>query len=228
MAKRADQRYASATEFRQALVAAAGHPGGTDHDATVIGAKIQPIRPIPLTTVAIRAGEGGPSSFVGATGTGRITNWDAPTLSRIERVLASYVGPMAKLLVRDAARQCPDLQSLAQSVAGHIGEDKMRIQFMQEATAGSQAVPRSTITSVPVSFPVSNVEARTDLPDEPVPDELKARALQVLTRHVGPIARLLVKRAADRAKSRAQFVQILLDETPDGDRERVRQEMQKG
>ena len=228
LAKRADQRYSSALEFRQALAAAAGHPSGIDQDATVIAAKIQQVRPHPLTAVAAHVGEGGPFTSGGASGAGPTTNWDAPTLSRIERVLASYVGPMAKLMVRDAARQCPDLQSLAKSVAEHIGEDRMRIKFIHEATAGSQALPVSAMTSVPVASPVSIAEIRTDLIEEYVPDELKSRALQVLTRHVGPIARLLVKRAAERAKSRTQFVQFLLDETPDGDRERVRQEMQKG
>ena len=59
-------------------------------------------------------------------------------------------------------------------------------------------------------------------------DDFKAHVLQVVTRKMGPIARVMVKRAADASGgSQARFVQSLLDALPEAERWVVQGEINK-
>jgi serine/threonine-protein kinase len=59
-------------------------------------------------------------------------------------------------------------------------------------------------------------------------EEFKAHVLQVVTRKMGPIARVMVKRAADAAGGqRERFVDALLQAIPEADRWTVQGEINK-
>lgn len=220
-AKRADDRYPSAQAFRQALQEAArASPVATaDGDATVI---------VPLAHWA-RAVEAAASLRSGAlpvsgTAAAPPTGWDLQTLSRIERSLASFVGPMARLLVRDAARRCSDVASLATAVSQHIEQDQQRQQFLSAATRnmpGATAIGTMPPTSAPLPAPAS---AATAL-DAPLSEAFKSQVTLILTRHLGPIARVVVKRAGERALDRTQFIQQVLDAASEGDRRQLETEL---
>jgi hypothetical protein len=51
-------------------------------------------------------------------------------LATAERALASYVGPLAKLLIRDAATQTSDLKELYRKLADHIDSEEERRDFL--------------------------------------------------------------------------------------------------
>ena len=56
-------------------------------------------------------------------------------------------------------------------------------------------------------------------PDDPLTEDFKARALQLVTRKMGPIARVIVKRAAEQSGGdRQRFVQAVLAQASDPDR----------
>ena len=227
-AKRPGERYASAQAFRQALQAAAraSQSAATDGDATVIVPPAHWARAVEAAAGAVpspRSGALSGSSAAAAPPTG----WDAQTLSRIERSLASFVGPMARLLVRDAARQCSDVASLASAVSQHIPQDKQRQQFLS-ATTGNTPLATGTGISTGIGTtppPTGPPTAATMLADAPLSDAFKAQAVQVLTRHLGPIAKIVVKRASERARDRAQFIQQVLDAASDVDRGLLEQEL---
>ncbi len=232
MAKHVHQRFASAAEFRQALATAARLSESSDSNATVVINKAQWLRTV---THAIQAhpapkSQSSRGSVAGQSSPAHPTNpsqWDAPTLNRIERSLASYVGPMAKFMVRDAARSCTDVHSLTSALALHIGEGQKRQKFMDEANSPSQAtpLPRTAVRSLtPAPVATSAASLR---PDAPLSDDIKAHAAQVLTRQLGPIAKILVKRAGDRAQSGTQFLELLLEACPENDREVLRAELER-
>ena len=62
----------------------------------------------------------------------------------------------------------------------------------------------------------------------PVGPEFVEQATRVLTTRIGPIAKILVKKASARATTREQFVQLLVEAT-DGniDRARLRAELER-
>ena len=135
---------------------------------------------------------------------------------------------MARVMVREAARSCSDAAGLAAAVSRHIPEDAKRQQFIDSARSGSR------VTSVPVpTHPQSTAIATTPLAQErasadPLTDALRAQVLQIVTRKMGPIARVMVKRAADAANgSQARFIQLLLEALPEADRWVVQGEVDK-
>jgi serine/threonine-protein kinase len=51
-------------------------------------------------------------------------------LATAEKRLASYVGPLAKLLIKDAATQTSDLKELYRALAAHIDSEEERRDFL--------------------------------------------------------------------------------------------------
>jgi serine/threonine-protein kinase len=227
MAKKPADRYPDAQAMRAALQA-------VSRGAVAAGAKATVILPLPHNA---QAAEPAPPSVVSASiaapGTASvnvqqaassssatafgIVSWDPAELSRIERALATHVGPMARVMVREAARTCSDATALASAVSRHIVEEGKRQQFIASTSGGSHVTPipspAASVTSA--ARPIAPEAA----PADPLTDEFKAQALQVLTRKMGPIARVMIKRAADPSGgSKARFLQLLLDAVPEADR----------
>lgn len=227
LAKRAEDRYPSAQAFRQALAAIAMGAGAASNEATVI---VQPGQWAHAVAAAPTHPAGAvPPSQRGSSATA-LAGWDPQTLSRVERALASHVGPMAKLMVREAARGCSDIASLATAVSQHIPEQAKRAQFISAATAGSQATLLASAAK-----PAPSQAGRTQFAGTaaapaaaaaPLNEDHKARALQVLTRQLGPIARVVVKRAADQCGGdRGRFLQLLLEAAPEADAGALQKEL---
>lgn len=221
LAKRPEDRYPSAQAFRQALAAIAMGAGAASSDATVIVPPAQWARTVEAAPGAGQAPQSGSAANRGTQGgtqgSGAVpTGWDAGTLSRIERALASHVGPMARLMVRNAARTCTDIGSLATAVSQHIPEAARRAQFMSTATGGSSAVAAAP-TPQPTASGYEPTQALHAPQGEPLTEDMRQRAVQLLTRQLGPIAKVVVKRAADRAQGKADFLQQLAQAAPDVD-----------
>lgn len=233
MAKQVDERFASAAAFREALAAAAKLSDSSDGNATFVVEKAQWLNTITRAKQSrpVPKSQGGQSSGADASNSrleDRPSQWDAPTLSRIERALASHVGPMAKFMVRDAARSCTDIQALTSALALHIGEGQKRQRFLVEANSPSQATtvaPTAVVSRTPLPVARSGAGLR---PDEPLSDDIKTHATQVLTRQLGPIAKVLVKRASERASGRAQFLDLLLQACPESDQAVLRAVLERG
>ena len=239
MAKNPADRYPDAQAMRAALQALSRTPAAQGAKATVIlplpqkqGAG-EPAAPPSVVSSSV-AGQAAPAANVAnatsssaATAIG-LAGWDPAELSRIERALATHVGPMARVMVREAARNCSDATSLASAVSRHIPEDAKRQQFIDSARGGSHIAPVA-----PTNAAQATASAATAIPQEiasadPLTDAFRAQALQVVTRKMGPIARVLVRRAADAAGgSQSRFVQLLLEALPEADRWVVQGEINK-
>jgi len=229
MAKSPADRYPDAPAMRAALQALSRAPASQSAKATVIlplparGAEaaapsaVSPSVASPRETPATRD-----TASSSSVGTG-IAAWDPAELSRIERALATHVGPMAKVMVREAARSCSDASSLASAVARHIPEDTKRQQFIEAARGGSQATPLPSPTaSGATPLPAASAAAVA------LTEDFRAQVLQIVTRKMGPIARVMVKRAADASDNdRPRFVHLLLEALPEADRWAVQGEINK-
>jgi serine/threonine protein kinase len=116
-------------------------------------------------------------------------SFDEATLSTIERKLAQHVGPIARHLVQSAARRAGSLDELCETLGQRIERPEQRTQFRNDILAsqvGASTVGRAVVGA----------------------EEMR-RAEQDLARHVGPIARILIKRASGTAASADEFWQLL-------------------
>jgi eukaryotic-like serine/threonine-protein kinase len=114
------------------------------------------------------------------------TLFTAEALNTVERKLAQHVGPIARHLVQTAARQAMSMEELHEIVARRIDHPELRTRFRNEVMR-SPAAPNATA----------------------IPPSLAQAGERELTTYVGPIARILVKRALQVAKSPGDFWQTL-------------------
>jgi len=113
---------------------------------------------------------------------------DSTTLGTIERQLAQHVGPIAGLLLKSAIRTSDSAETLCRTLADAIDSPAGRESFnlaMQVKLAGSL----TRAGRAGAAFPEADL----------------ARAQKELTRYVGPVARVLVKRAAPACADLAQL-----------------------
>ncbi|HET9018515.1 MAG TPA: serine/threonine-protein kinase, partial [Acetobacteraceae bacterium] len=73
-----------------------------------------------------------PADETRIAGTGQATGrWDPHMLARVERALAQYVGPMAKVMVTEAARQAADAETLYRALARSLRSGADRSGFLR-------------------------------------------------------------------------------------------------
>ncbi len=181
LAKHPAHRFGSAMEMRQALVAAIGGKGeaAAVQDGTVI-------LPSPVAT------KDTPSHF------------DPRLLTGLERALARHVGPIARHLVQNAAIKAASAEELGATLVSSISNSGERTQFLQAvralATTGSATGTRSgSHTADPRRRVLSPVEPS---PADVITAAEADRAARALAHHLGPIAKVLVRRAMTGARSR--------------------------
>jgi serine/threonine-protein kinase len=220
MAKQPQDRYATALDFGAAL-----RRRGSVEERAREAPPSTPVRAVAAPQGSAETEPSGPGSAGSAPG----SQWDPDTLALVERELAHAIGPMARVLVRRAAKSSVDVESLRQLLASQIERAEVREQFLRRTrprTAGVAGThPTGGSTSPPTPAPAPVPAPRHDT----LFGEQLAREAEIeLTRHVGPIARVLVARAAARARSRDEFLALLAEHVADeAGRERLRQALLK-
>jgi serine/threonine-protein kinase len=227
MAKQPEQRYQSAAAFRDAILSAHSQ---TSEQPMSGGAELA----APHGQARPGAGVSAPSALPSATGGSAPEGWDPQVLAPLQRQLALVVGPLAKVIVQRAARQCSDLNALVDALARELGSSEERQAFLAAVRAGATRNRGTTPVSQDLvhSRAGGPVTSRGGPPETPFvdskigaphlglgPQDIE-RAMQVLGAQIGPLARVIVKNAAGRARDLEQFYQLVADGVPnDEDRE---------
>ena len=189
--KSPDKRFQSAGAFRVALLAEYAHPvSNTVSEATIISNVVRPVGVDPGTPSAAKS-PSFPSSTMPPS------DWSTPVLSGIEVELARLIGPVAKVLVRRAARTYKDVDALVLGLLGSLDSEADREAFTRAVT-GRALVSSLEAASAPPAFKAST-------PGPSVTPEDVDRAMKLLTPYIGPIARVVAKRAATPGGSRQDF-----------------------
>jgi serine/threonine protein kinase len=211
MAKQAERRFPSAEAFRTAVIASANVPlSPTVSDETIIKLPMRPMSP---------GAAGAPSTA------GSVTHWDKSILAQAEHSLARHVGPLASVLVRRAARECHDLPSLYAKLAEQVTNPAARSAFISLAatrnvplTTGGGGGTRSTGGgSFGGTFGTAVAGAAPTVAADAVrlSDAAVEQAQKILAAHLGPIAKVVVRKAADRSRYREPFIAMLADAVSD-------------
>ena len=200
LARRPEDRFTSASEFLAALLEAQTHAGGPgSSDETII----QPRLAVPATGRDPTSQPPSTNTLVGG-------GWNMEVLAEVEKRLARFVGPIARVMVRRAAKETTDVVALTQVVAGRIIGAAEREEFLKGAGIATAAAttPRPKSSQEGTSGGRSSIGASPGSQRPLTPEDI-ARASQLLVAHVGPIAPVLAKRAAKPGCSREQFVAAL-------------------
>jgi serine/threonine protein kinase len=134
---------------------------------------------------------------------------DPNTLKRIETELAKYIGPIAAVVIRSAAKKAYSVANLAEIVSVDIAEAKDRTAFIRKFS-GDRSTPtgdpaRTTATRQQSSTQsISNIDSRT-----------LTKAEAALAKYIGAVAKVVVKRAAAKARDPGELYLLIADEIED-------------
>jgi len=190
------------------------------------------------------------------------TVFDRALLDAMETELAAHIGPIARTVVRSAAKKAMTVAHLIEQAGNEIDDDAGRAAFVKKMAATDRTIvaesrsqqpsqtpsrlasshPPSHAPSHPPSQPVSR--GYSQAPSQPAsypasqsvshpasqpvsqsntsltglsrfPPEVTARIEAELSKHIGAVARIVVKRAAARARDETELFLIASDEIED-------------
>ncbi len=225
MAKRIEDRYPNAQAFLDALNAAyMQQTGGVpltdeDNERTVLAFQ-RPVVPEP----ARPAHPTGASQSMPATGSAAsltsAPEWLHSLAPDLQTALSTQIGPVAKLVLKNAARDAVDLDDLCNRLLPHIGSDAGRTQFQDSVREIKKKHGLSTLATMSgrsqASAPRTQLTQMTGMPTLlQLSPELMEAAQMKLAVYVGPIAKVLAKRASKMTGNADEFYRLLAENLPD-------------
>jgi hypothetical protein len=135
--------------------------------------------------------------------------FDPTLLKKLETALAQHLGPIAPVVVRNAAKKAATQADLVQLVAQEISDAPAKAVFEKKFSDISRT------DSQPASHTRSNPP--TALAASRFPLEVLGRAEKRLAEYIGAVARIVVKRAAMKARDEAELYLLLADEIENKD-----------
>jgi eukaryotic-like serine/threonine-protein kinase len=219
--KVAANRYSTAGEFQEALRASwdtmsPKPPSPTMSDrARMVATAIsrQPVAPkvtpASVSPPAVKAAaSSGSRRGRNVADSGSLAAWSRDQLAEIERQLMAILGPVARVLVQDAAATTASRQELYRLLASYLKTPEERRQFLK---GGGQA------STDPGEPPLSTTNAIifANIVGRPLTPEATQRATLLLARYLGPIACLLTRKAAQTAIDEAQLYAMLAEKVAD-------------
>lgn len=223
IAKSPADRYASAGEFRAAILEAYAQPvANTISESTIVSHRTRRVAPEgAMNSVPPSAPKSTSSPSPSAPPP---TGWSTVVLAGVELEIARFVGPVAKVLVRRAAKEHKDLDSLVQALLPAIDAAGDRETFSRAVLGRSSTGPQSSSFGssqfVASRFGAASTSApHTDSPAL-TPQDLE-RATKLLIHYIGPIGKVVARRAAVDGVTRRDFFATVLNSI-DGDDVRER------
>jgi serine/threonine-protein kinase len=194
LAKHPEARYPDAKAFRDAL-----------HDVAKLGVEID---------------DGGGTTVVNI-GTVMLKRpsptWDEATLDSAEQELARVLGPMAKFIVHKAAALARDRAELGSMLCENIDDPDTRRKFIDAFNRSASGVRSSasgshashSVTRLTRSTPPAAADGhpKTGVAN-PIDEAFVNQVVATLALRIGPIARIVVRKAAQQARTRADLIRL--------------------
>ena len=140
---------------------------------------------------------------------GNIAGWQEETLRTVEKQLAAFIGPLARIVIKKAAAKTTDLKELYDLLAASLERAADREAFLagkvQSTKPGQPPSDPKPLRSPSMTAPASP-GGQSELTSAVI--DLAARRL---ARHVGPISTVLAKRAAQQTGSLHAFYLLLAE-----------------
>ncbi|MGC2194506.1 MAG: protein kinase [Terriglobales bacterium] len=149
LAKTAHERYPSARLFSEGVRDAfensfASPPGRTISHETVLTATLprNQVEPAPAAAPPRRDG-------LKVSSPAPASRWDEATLRTVEKQLAEFLGPLARIVVKEAASKAADLERLYALAAESLKKGDERRAFLEQRTGTTQSTAQSAASKTP-------------------------------------------------------------------------------
>jgi serine/threonine-protein kinase len=186
LAKKPEGRFATARAFSAALNAVIEQHERISAEPTVIATRTTPVGTAPSPPSVTHPAE--PSSHSTA-----LIGWDPSTLALLETLMAPFVGPLARTMVKRYAAKSFTLSDLQEKLTQSIDDPNERTEFSK------QAMPVFNQLALQKAGPGTRSSSMTMTHRAITQPELD-RAVADLTPFMGPISKVLVKKDATAAR----------------------------
>ncbi len=135
-------------------------------------------------------------------------SWEPEVLKTVEVNLAQHIGPLSRVLVKKAARKSANIEELTELLARFIPEERERTVFL----AHTQRLHPTDVPSPAAAAvsPPAPADVKTSFDADTLRSVERALAL-----YVGPMAKILVNKAAPRASDLERLCELLTVELND-------------
>jgi serine/threonine protein kinase len=135
---------------------------------------------------------------------------DREAVKRIEAELARHMGPIAAVVIKSAAKKAVSMASLAETLAKEIPDDKERAAFLKKFSGD-----KSTPTGAPSSPTGSRLQPQAPTAASRIDPITLSEAEGALSKYIGAVAKVVVKRAAAKARDARELYLLIADEIED-------------
>lgn len=187
-----------------ALGARLGAAAANQSDRTVPAAQLAAAE----ATFIVAAPAQMPTSMPTSMPTG--TQLDREQLKMIEGALALHLGPIAPVVVRKAAKTSMSVAELAQKVAPEIADEKARAAFLKKFSESAAPAPGAQLAGE-----ATRVTGLTQVALARFDPAILAKAEKQLSDYIGAVAKVVVKRAAAKARDEGELYLLIADEISD-------------
>lgn len=146
---------------------------------------------------------GASSTPPGPSGSSKLS---AEIKAAMQRILTTYVGPMAEIVCVDHFERVTDPRELVKLLASEISDKEQAAAFSKAAFDYLGGAPSKTAAPGRASDPSNPVVLSA---------ETRATVLRIMTQYVGPIAEIVCADYFERATDLRTLAQSLVDEVPD-------------
>lgn len=258
LAKSPGLRYASAAEFLAAIDAVLlNHPAGADAtgahalDRTILAVKTVVVKRSAGT------GSGAGTGADVSKGTGAqltqsnplhlqtLSAWKNELAADLQTLLAKQVGPVARVMLKTALAEAQHLEDLYIKLSPQIPTEKGRKEFsdgmhriknklLDRTGLGGAGLSKFAGMSSGFASNANASAAHKPNPSQPptqlpqLSEQERERAEKILTHYVGPIAKILLRKACEQTQNKVQIAQLLSEHVPTpAERTRFLQELEK-
>ena len=196
-----EDRYTNAHEFREALRQAEGlsEESSNNYSETII------VR----TAIESPAAAHKPAD----SSTNLTASMSGDSVVMVEKRLASYIGPLAKILVKKGLKKSQSLADFSHELASHIPVENERNKFLQDMSAISQTVSQTSMASNISGMTRVKPRLKRSIWDEMDEDNFKKLA-DIYSFYTGAIAKKLIKVTAQKNSNFDEFISDLANNIP--------------
>ena len=194
-------RYGDAAEFSRAVASAIQLPSPSPTRAMSAARAPEPTAGAP------------PVAQPEPTSSG-LTTLHPGLVREIERDLATFIGPVASIVVKRALREVTDLPALYDLLATRVENPQDRTALLATGRQRTAATLGSSRPADPPTLPPGPEQRPDNASARPDPAHLSAIELRLI-RYIGPIAKILIKRELDKFETMDKFYLALAAHIPD-------------
>ena len=153
------------------------------------------------------------------------SNLPENAIRRIEKELATHIGPLANVLVTRALTKASTLDELYSALATNLSNPADRKAFLAaRLDSGGQPTGQGPVHAQELDPVRTGMERGNPALDREIDRESLDHAIRILARYVGPISTVLVKRAAQNTRSVRGLYLLLAERVTAAERERFLQD----